>query len=153
MNRSDHPALIALVAILKMYICVLFVPLAGTKLQRSKVHVLNVWWAEKHQRKKPRLLVPYVIMVNNRRGPEMAINGDKDGDGEAKCIHTQRDQCPWWEVDLGRLAVINTIEVWNREDVPIDVSQGEDYFTKRLFPCWMLVSTDPFPEGTGGQVR
>ena len=67
--------------------------------------------------------------------------------------HTQRDQCPWWEVDLGRLAVINTIEVWNREDVPIDVSQGEDYFTKRLFPCWMLVSTDPFPKGTGGQVR
>ena len=91
--------------------------------------------------------------VYNRRGPETAINGDSSGDGEAMCIHTQRDQCPWWEVDLGRLAVINTIEVWNREDVPIDVSQGEDYFTKRLFPCWMLVSTDPFPEGTGGQVR
>ena len=60
----DRRALIALVVILKMYICVLFVPLAGTKLQRSKVHVLNVWWAEKHQRKKPRLRVLYVIMVN-----------------------------------------------------------------------------------------
>lgn len=42
--------------------------------------------------------------------------------------------------------------VWNREDIPIDVSQGEDYFTKRLFPHWLLVATDPFPEGTGGQV-
>ena len=34
----------------------------------------------------------------------------------------------------------------------MDVSQGEDYFTKRLFPCWILLSTDPFPEGTSGQV-
>ena len=90
--------------------------------------------------------------VYNRRGPETAINGESSGDGEAMCIHTQRDQCPWWEVDLGRLAVINTIEIWNREDIPIDLSQGEDYFTKRLFPCWILVSTDPFPEGTSGQV-
>jgi hypothetical protein len=90
--------------------------------------------------------------VYNRRGPETAINGEINGAGEAMCIHTQRDQCPWWQVDLGRLAVINTIEVWNREDVPLDLSQGEDYFTKRLFPCWLLLSTDPFPEGTSGQV-
>ena len=47
--------------------------------------------------------------VYNRHGPETAIDGDTSGNGEMKCIHTQRDQCAWWQVDLGRLAVINTI--------------------------------------------
>lgn len=47
--------------------------------------------------------------VYNRHGPETAINGETSGDGESKCIHTQRDQCAWWQCDLGRLAVINTI--------------------------------------------
>ncbi len=89
--------------------------------------------------------------VYNRRGPRSAIDGSTSGDGESQCIHTQRDQCAWWQCDLGRLAVINTIVVWNREDTPIDVSQGEDYFTKRLFPHWLFVATDPFPEGTGNQ--
>ena len=63
--------------------------------------------------------------VYNRRGPETAINGNTGGDGEAMCIHTQRDQCPWWQVDLGRLAVINTIEVWNREDVSLCFPQQQ----------------------------
>ena len=88
--------------------------------------------------------------VYNKRLPILANNGDISGDGEEKCIHTQMDQNPWWEVDLGRLAVIHTIDLWNREDVPADPSLGADYFSRRLFPCWIMVSESPFEKTTGG---
>ena len=54
-----------------------------------------------------------------------------------------------WQVDLGRAAVIDKIMLWNREDTPADESLGADYFSKRLFPCYIMVSQTPFPEGIG----
>ena len=60
------------------------------------------------------------------------------------------DQNPWWEVDLGRLAVVHTIVLWNREDMPADPSLGPDYYSRRLFPCWIMISASPFEKATGG---
>ena len=88
--------------------------------------------------------------VYNKRTPELANNGDTSGDGEQRCIHTQMDQNPWWEVDMGKLAVVHTIVLWNREDVPADPSLGADYYSRRLFPCWIMVSESPFEKSTGG---
>ena len=88
--------------------------------------------------------------VYNKREAILANNGDNNGDGEDKCVHTQMDQNPWWEVDMGRLAVVHTIVLWNREDIPADPSLGPDYYSRRLFPCWIMISASPFEKGTGG---
>jgi len=69
---------------------------------------------------------------------------------DANCIHTQQDAQPWWEVDMGDFAVLNTIKLWNRTDEPADLSMPRDKFTGRLFPVWIMISTDPFPDGVGG---
>ena len=82
--------------------------------------------------------------VFNKRTSEIAVNGDTCGDGESFCIHTQVDAQPYWEVDLGRICVIEKVDVWNREDKPSDESMASDTLTKRLFPCWLMVSATPF---------
>ena len=47
-----------------------------------------------------------------------AVNGNRSGEGTAHICHTQFDECAWWEVDLGKMAIIEDIRVWNREDEP-----------------------------------
>ena len=81
----------------------------------------------------------------------IAVEGSSEGVlTEGDCIHTQQDAQPWWEVDLQQYAVLNTIKLWNRTDEPPDMSMPRDKFTARLFPCWVMISTDPFPDGVGG---
>ncbi len=82
--------------------------------------------------------------VYNSRTADIAINGECSGDGESMCVHTQVDAQPYWEVDLGRLCRIEEVRLWNREDSPPDESIPRDQFTKRLFPCWIMVSPSPF---------
>jgi len=81
----------------------------------------------------------------------IAVDGKTEGVmTDANCIHTQQDAQPWWEVDMNDYAVINTIKLWNRTDEPADMSMPRDKFTSRLFPVWIMISTDPFPDGVGG---
>mmetsp|Transcript_32208 Transcript_32208/g.51257 ORF Transcript_32208/g.51257 Transcript_32208/m.51257 type:complete len:1524 (+) Transcript_32208:142-4713(+) len=82
--------------------------------------------------------------VYNSRTSECAVNGDTCGNGEHMCIHTQVDSQPFWEVDLGRICVIERIQLWNREDSPPDSALEPDAFTSRLFPCWIMLSAIPF---------
>jgi alpha-tubulin suppressor-like RCC1 family protein len=89
--------------------------------------------------------------VYNKRGPTVVNNGVEIGDGENFCCHTQLDQQAWWDVDLGGLAVIDTITIHNREDSPADSSLGDDHFSKRLFPVWAILSVEPFTDEVGGQ--
>ena len=88
----------------------------------------------------------YTVGVKKWHQPEAASNGDINGDGEKYCTHTCRDDQAWWEVDLGALAVIEKIVLWNRTDEPADRGQPRDYFSRRLFPCWVIVSSDRFPD-------
>lgn len=80
----------------------------------------------------------------NNLGPELAVNGDTSGDGEWSSTHTQREPTPYWEIDLSQNAALEKIVVWNRNDTPIDKSRPEDEFTRRLFPCWVMVAQRPF---------
>ena len=120
-------------------------------------------------------------------GPEIAIDGEFTGNGlclasasdavglareyvdniswpmragEPTCTHTQLDIQPWWEVDLGRERVLESVTVWNRQvgsstsqvhgrrlvthlpaqDSPPFRSSAKDQFTKRLFPMWIMCS-------------
>jgi len=82
--------------------------------------------------------------VYNQREARYAVNGDTSGKGLKKCTCTQLDKQAWIEIDLGELAIIETIKVWNRTDVPADRSQRGDFYTSRLFPCWLMVGNDPF---------
>jgi hypothetical protein len=65
-----------------------------------------------------------------------AIDGNTDGDFlHGSVTHTAGlVPYPWWEVDLGSSAAINTVVIWNRTDCCMD----------RLGDYWVFVSDTPF---------
>ena len=65
--------------------------------------------------------------------PDKAVNGKITGN-HYDITHTQVEHQPWWEVDLGRLADITTIRLFNRMDC----------CKKRLTNYHILVSEKPF---------
>lgn len=86
----------------------------------------------------------------NSREATAATDGDCDGFGLRKCTSTQQDAQPWLEIDLGQIALIDEVRLWNRTDTPHDSSMPSDYFTCRLFPCWVMIGIDPFDRTPGG---
>ena len=48
----------------------------------------------------------------------LAIDGNTDGDYAAatSTTHTNEDQDPWWEVDLGSASRVDKVVIWNRTD-------------------------------------
>ena len=58
------------------------------------------------------------------------------------CSCTKSDSQAWWQVDLGEVATIQTIKVYNRGDE----ANGEDLQKnlRRLFPCYIFASRLPF---------
>jgi len=86
--------------------------------------------------------------VYNGRESYYAVNGDVSGKGLKKCSCTQLDKQAWIDVDLGEIAVIETVKVWNRTDAPADRGQRVDFYTSRLFPCWVMVGNDAFSPWT-----
>ncbi len=66
-----------------------------------------------------------------------AIDGNTDGNyGAGSVTHTGSHLNPWWEVDLGAAADIDSVAVWNRSDCCQD----------RLASYWVLVSNTPNPQ-------
>src|SRR5215831_21140638 len=64
-------------------------------------------------------------------GPDRAVDGNPDGafwDGSV--THTDFDQHPWWQVDLGEVRQIGRIEIANRTDC----------CSERLTPFMVIVS-------------
>ncbi|ETV87748.1 hypothetical protein H257_01218 [Aphanomyces astaci] len=86
--------------------------------------------------------------VYNQQDADLAVDGNRSGTLHT-CMHTQYDDHPWWEVDLGQASVLERIKVWNRTDQPVDTSRRRDEFTSRLFPFWILVSEVPFDDSVG----
>jgi alpha-tubulin suppressor-like RCC1 family protein/Ca2+-binding EF-hand superfamily protein len=82
-------------------------------------------------------------IFNSREG-KYCVNGNKDGHGVEQCACTQQDSQSWLELDLGRMACIEEIRVWNRTDVPRDRHQAKDAFTQKLFPLWVMLGREPF---------
>lgn len=66
---------------------------------------------------------------------DRAVDGNTDGRyGFDSVTHTNSEAQPWWEVDLGSVASIQTIDIWNRTDCCAD----------RLTNFYVLVSDTPF---------
>lgn len=87
----------------------------------------------------------YQSSTYSLREAKYAVNGRKDGRGVKRCTCTQQEAQPWLEIDLGRMAAIDRILIWNRTDEPTDKDQPPDLYSSRLFPCWVMVGRDPFP--------
>lgn len=73
-----------------------------------------------------------------------AMNGDRSGEGLARCAHTQRDLCPWWEVDLGAPRRVELVRVFLRRDVPTSREQSADAYVRRSDGVRMMLSLAPF---------
>ena len=82
----------------------------------------------------------YNIGLKKWHKSKLAVNGIVDGNGESKCTHTFRNEQAWWEVDLGATAKIESLKMWNRTDEPYDQGQPRDFFSRRLFPFWIIIS-------------
>ena len=54
--------------------------------------------------------------VYNGRGAYLAVDGNLDGDMEEFCCSTQSESQPWFEIDLGEFAIIQTVKIWNRNE-------------------------------------
>jgi len=78
-----------------------------------------------------------------------AVDGNLDG-CEHSLVHTQIDPQPYWECDLGNEFMVERIKLWNRTDTPSDKHVERDKFTRRLFPCWLIISRRPFSSQVGG---
>ncbi|MCG8526908.1 MAG: carbohydrate-binding protein, partial [Opitutales bacterium] len=65
-----------------------------------------------------------------------AIDGNTNGDyNNSSVAHTEKDAEAWWELDLGQIASIDDIILWNRTDC----------CAHRLSDFHVLVSDQPFP--------
>merc|ERR1719350_3976 len=72
-----------------------------------------------------------------------AVDGDNldddHGDSRVHCVsHTKSDFQAWWEVDLGKECELGKVLVYTRFGC-----------RERLWPCWLLVSSEPMPRGLG----
>lgn len=87
--------------------------------------------------------------VYNNRLPGTAVNGSRDGLGEGNVCHTQFQPNAWVDIDLGAMASIEQIRLFNRQDEWQGRTERADKFSCRLFPCFIMLSATPFPEGSG----
>jgi uncharacterized repeat protein (TIGR01451 family) len=68
-------------------------------------------------------------------GPAGAVDGNTDGNFfDGSVTHTNLENNPWWQVDLGASATVNSIAIWNRTDC----------CGSRLGDYWVFVSDTPF---------
>ena len=81
----------------------------------------------------------YQSTTYNMREGKYAVNGKKDGNGVNKSSSTQLESQPWLEVDLGNIATIDKVLIWNRTYETRDKSEVRDLYTSRLFPCWVMI--------------
>jgi hypothetical protein len=71
-------------------------------------------------------------------GASLALDGNTDGGFfNGSVTHTNSEANPWWQVDLGATATVNSVTVWNRTDC----------CGARLGDYWVFISDTPFSAG------
>ena len=81
--------------------------ISGILVTRAEVEVSNI------------ALGGVASQSSTRRGgfPDRAIDGDVNGGFQAGSVtHTAPFAQPWWQVDLGEISSIQSLEIWNRTD-------------------------------------
>ncbi|HYO79565.1 MAG TPA: discoidin domain-containing protein, partial [Thermoanaerobaculia bacterium] len=115
------------------------VQLEGTNhLQLAEV---QVWAPVVTTRKNAAAGIVAVTQSSTSTGgtADRAVNGNVIGDWSSalSVSHTNGDANAWWEVDLGTVQPISTLELLNRRDCCSD----------RLQNVWLFVSDSPIPVG------
>lgn len=80
-----------------------------------------------------------------------AVDGNVNGNDTVHLAHTQFEANPFFEVDLGSFVHITNVRLWNRTEESNDSALAVDFFSKRLFPCYIMISQHPFPEDARGK--
>mmetsp|Transcript_39003 Transcript_39003/g.70250 ORF Transcript_39003/g.70250 Transcript_39003/m.70250 type:complete len:1144 (+) Transcript_39003:1488-4919(+) len=78
-----------------------------------------------------------------------AVDGNIGGNGIKALAHTFFEANPYFDIDLGSFVQISNVRLWNRTDEPDDCALHIDMFSKRLFPCFIMISQFPFPNLEG----
>lgn len=79
--------------------------------------------------------------TNTRIPASVAVDGNTDGilaDRSCTYIPSYPYPNPWWQVDLGAPAIIQSIDIWNSTDPP------SDYWSTYLSDYWVFISNTPF---------
>lgn len=94
--------------------------------------------------------IAYQSSTFNNRDASYAVDGNTSGKGLMCCSCTQEDSQAWLEVDLGCDAIIVDVFIYNRTDSPRVGLTGlpDDFFTKRLIPCYAMIGKQEFEKGT-----
>ena len=56
---------------------------------------------------------------------------------------------PFYDIDLGDVASIREIKLWNCLTIPNNPAIDKSTYTARLFPCWIMIAHDHFPDSVG----
>lgn len=80
-----------------------------------------------------------------------AIDGNIDGADIKALAHTQFSTNPYFDIYLGLSVHITNVRLWNRTDEPDDMAMAVDLFSKRLFPCFVMISQLPFSDDLEGK--
>ena len=78
-----------------------------------------------------------------------AVDGNIDGSNVSSLVHSQFEANPFFDIDLGSSMHITSIRLWNRTDESDDSALDANIYSKRLLPCYVMISQHPFPEDAG----
>ena len=92
-------------------------------------------------------------LYNDSKGSSAgkAVDGNIDGNDISSLAHTQFEANPYFEVDLGSVEHITNIRLWNRTNESDDSVLPFNVFSKRLFPCFVMISQLPFQDDLKGR--
>ena len=92
-------------------------------------------------------------LYNDSKGSSAsnAIDGHIDGNDISSFAHTQFEANPYFEVDLGSVSHITNVRLWNRTNESDDSALPLNVFSKRLFPCFVMISQLPFRDDLQGK--
>ena len=84
--------------------------------------------------------------IYNNSGPSFAFNGDYHNTP----VETLREECPFWEIDLGQIVLLEKVRllvVSPQDDLVVDDEKQPDHAVV-VFPCHFLLSSVPFVHGS-----
>ena len=83
-----------------------------------------------------------VFLHGGNLNASLAVNGNTYGNARAVSIATtNREDSPWWEVDLGEAFHVDTIRIWNRTDCCDSLSNFHVFVSDEPFASTDLAAT------------
>jgi hypothetical protein len=76
--------------------------------------------------------------------PKRAVDGNTNGQwGGGSCTHTQNENQPWWQIDLGREYEIVKVVIFNRQDCCMDANNNLQIMVDDKLAATILTAQNP----------